>query len=77
MIGWLQRTLAGLAAIGAALAWAFMRGKRAARQETALEAAERIAAAERKRRDIEDAIQADTDLAARARRIGLQRGPGE
>jgi len=47
--------------------------KRQARQETALQAAERIAKAERKRGAIQDDIDQDTDLANRARRIGLVR----
>jgi len=64
--GW---ALAGLLAFLAV--WGL--AKRQARQETALQAAERIAKAERKRGAIQDDIDQDTDLANRARRIGLVR----
>lgn len=68
-VAWL---LAGLVAV-----WAIRRGaKREARTEAALEAAERIAAAEVKRGKIEDAIDQDTDLVRRARAAGVVR-PGE
>lgn len=62
-------------AIAALLAFLAVWGlaKRQARQETALQAAERIAKAERKRGAIQDDIDQDTDLANRARRIGLVR----
>jgi len=62
-------------AFAAALAFLAVWGlaKRQARQETALQAAERIAKAERKRGAIQDDIDQDTDLANRARRIGLVR----
>jgi len=51
--------------------------KRDARRETALEAAERIAKAERKRGKKDDDIDQDTDLVSRAMRINLVRGPNE
>ena len=66
-----------LAAIVGLVAWAYRKGRKEARQETALEAAERIATAHKIRRDIDDEVADDPDLAARARRIGLQRGPGQ
>lgn len=47
--------------------------KREARRETALEAAERIAKAERKRGRIEDEIEQDTDLVRRAKSAGIVR----
>jgi hypothetical protein len=47
--------------------------KREARRETALEAAERIAKAERKRGRIEDEIDQDTDLVRRAKSAGIVR----
>lgn len=68
---------AALAAILGFAAWAYRKGRKEARQETALAAAERIAKAHQIRRDIEDEVSDDPDLAARARRIGLQRGPGQ
>lgn len=64
--GW---ALAGLLAFLAV--WGL--AKRDARRETALAAAERIAKAELKRGKIENEIDEDTDLAGRARRVGLQR----
>jgi len=64
--GW---ALAGLLAFMAV--WGL--AKREARRETALQAAERIAKAERKRGRIEDEIEQDTDLAARAKRSGVIR----
>lgn len=64
--GW---ALAGLLAFMAV--WGL--AKREARRETALQAAERIAKAERKRGRIEDEIDQDTDLAARAKRSGVIR----
>lgn len=47
--------------------------KREARRETALQAAERIAKAERKRGRIEDEIDQDTDLVRRAHSVGVVR----
>lgn len=65
-LAWL---LAGLAAV-----WAIRAGaKREARMETALEAAERMAAAEIKRGKIEDDIDQDTDLVRRAKSAGVVR----
>jgi len=68
--GW---ALAGLLAFLAV--WGL--AKREARRETALEAAERIAKAERKRGKKDDGIDQDTDLVGRAMRSGLVRGPSE
>lgn len=68
--GW---ALAGLLAFLAV--WGL--AKREARRETALEAAERIAKAERKRGKKDDDIDQDTDLVGRAMRSGLVRGPNE
>lgn len=68
--GW---ALAGLLAFLAV--WGL--AKRDARRETALEAAERIAKAERKRGKKDDDIDQDTDLVSRAMRINLVRGPNE
>ena len=64
--GW---ALAGLLAFLAVWGMA----KRDARRETALQAAERIAKAERKRGKIEDEIDQDTDLVRRARSVGIVR----
>jgi len=64
--GW---ALAGLLAFLAI--WGL--AKRQARQETALQAAERIAKAEIKRGRIEDEIDQDTDLVRRAHASGLVR----
>lgn len=59
---------------GLVLLWAAMTyGKRIERQKSALRAAERIAAAEVKRGRIEDDIQDDVDLVARARRAAIVR----
>jgi hypothetical protein len=64
--GW---ALAGLLAFFAI--WGL--AKRQARQETALQAAERIAKAEIKRGRIEDEIDEDTDLVRRAHASGVVR----
>lgn len=64
--GW---ALAGLMAFLAV--WGL--AKREARRETALQAAERIAKAERKRGKIEDEIDQDTDLVRRAHSVGVVR----
>jgi len=64
--GW---ALAGLLAFLAV--WGL--AKREARRETALQAAERIAKAERKRGRIEDEIDQDTDLVRRAKSAGIVR----
>ena len=68
--GW---ALAGLLAFLAV--WGL--AKREARRETALQAAERIAKAERKRGKKDDDIDQDTDLVGRAMRSGLVRCPSE
>lgn len=68
--GW---ALAGLLAFLAV--WGL--AKRDARRETALQAAERIAKAERKRGKKDDNIDQDTDLVGRAMRSGLVRNPSE
>ena len=52
MIGSLRRTLYAAGALLLALLYAFARGRRSARQETALEAAERYA---KTRKDMDDA----------------------
>lgn len=71
--GWLKRALAWLVA-GLGIIWAaWLAGKREARRETALEAAERIAKAEIKRGRIDDGIDQDTDLVRRARASGVVR----
>ena len=66
-------------ALGAVVALMAVWGlaKREARRETALQAAERIAKAERKRGKKDDDIDQDTDLVGRAMRSGLVRGPSE
>jgi hypothetical protein len=68
------RKAAGLALAGL-LAFLAIWGlaKRQARQETALQAAERIAKAEIKRGRIEDEIDQDTDLVRRAHASGVVR----
>lgn len=73
MIGSLRRTLYAAGAMLLALLYAFARGRRSARRETALEAAERQAKAHDTRRRIEDDIQEDVDLYERARRAGVVR----
>lgn len=73
MIGSLRRTLYAAGALLLALLYAFARGRRSARRETALEAAERYAKAHDTRRRIEDDIQEDVDLYERARRAGVVR----
>ena len=65
-VAWL---LAGLVAFAGVLGMA----KRDARRETALAAAERIAAAEIKRGKIENDIDQDTDIVRRARASGVVR----
>lgn len=65
--------LAGLVALVLAVLGVYSKGKRAARQETALEAAERMAKAHDTRRKIEDDIQEDVDLYDRAKRSGIVR----
>ena len=69
----IKRALAWLlVALGAV--WAIRAGaKRDARMETALEAAERMAAAEIKRGKIEDDIDQGTDLVRRAKSAGVVR----
>lgn len=67
--------IAGLAVLG----FGFARkqaGKREARMETALEAAERMAKLELQRGKRDAEIQEDTDLVSRARRAGVVRGDG-
>lgn len=49
------------------------KGKRDQRQETALEAAERMAKANADRQEIEDDITSDPHLADRARGVGIVR----
>lgn len=73
MIGSIRRTLYAAGAILLAMLYAFARGRRSARRETALEAAERMAKAHTKRQEIEDDIQEDVDLYERARRAGVVR----
>lgn len=73
MIGSLRRTIYAAGALLLALLYAFARGRRSARQETALEAAERQAKAHTKRQEIEDDIADDPSLADRARGVGLVR----
>lgn len=77
MTAWLLAQIAPyLAAAGAiigALFWARRSGKRDAKRETALEAAERAAKLERERGKLDDEIQQDTDLVARAMRAGVVR----
>ena len=69
----IKRALAWLLAGLVAFAGVWGMAKRDARRETALEAAERISAAEIKRGKIEDDIDQDTDLVRRARASGLVR----
>ena len=71
--GPVKRALAWLLAGLVAVAGVWGMAKRDARRETALEAAERIAAAEIKRGKIEDDIDQDTDLVRRARNAGVVR----
>jgi hypothetical protein len=61
--------------LGAVIAFLAVWGlaKRDARRETALQAAERIAAAEIKRGEIENEIDEDTDLVRRAKSVGVLR----
>ena len=73
MIGSLRRSLYAAGALLLALLYAFARGRRSARRETALEAAERMAKAHTKRQEIEDDITSDPHLADRARGVGLVR----
>jgi hypothetical protein len=51
----------------------YFKGRHDARVKAELDAARAAMRAEAKRRRIEDDIAQDTDLAARARRIGMQR----
>ena len=67
--------IAGLAVLGFGVARK-RAGKREARMETALEAAERTARLERERGQRDAEIQEDTDLVDRARRAGVVRGEG-
>ena len=64
-----------IAALGLGMA-RYRSGKRDARRETALEAAERMAKLERERGTRDAEIQEDTDLVDRARRAGVVRGEG-
>jgi len=75
--GPIRRALAWLLAAGVAAAAVFFAGKREARKESALDAAERIAKAEIKRGRIDDEIQQDVDLVARARAAGVVRDGSE
>lgn len=59
MIGSLRRTLYAAGALLLALIYAFARGRRSARRETALEAAEREAKARRRMDDAEAAMGDD------------------
>ena len=59
MIGSLRRTLYAAGALLLALLYAFARGRRAARQETALEAAERYAKTRKDMDDAEAAVDSD------------------
>ena len=71
--GPIRRALAW-AGVGIALLWAaWGAGKRDARRNAALRAAEAIARAEVTRGKIEDDIQDDVDLVARAMRAGVVR----
>ncbi len=65
--------IAGLAVLGFGVARK-RAGKREARMETALEAAERAAKLEGERGQRDDDIQQDTDLVRRARAAGVVRG---
>lgn len=65
MIGSLRRTLYAAGALLLALIYAFARGRRSARRETALEAAERYA---KTRKDMDDAEAAMGDDPNSARR---------
>lgn len=65
MIGSLRRTIYAAGAILLALLYAFARGRRSARRETALEAAERYAKQRRKMDDAQDVVGDDPDLARR------------
>lgn len=65
--------IAGLAVLGFGVARK-RAGKREARMETALEAAERAAKLERERGQRDDDIQQDTDLVRRARAASVVRG---
>ncbi|WP_182442164.1 hypothetical protein [Cereibacter sphaeroides] len=56
-----------------ALVVAFLAGRLRASTSSALDAAERALGAEATRRQVDDEIADDTDLAARARRVGLVR----
>lgn len=59
---------------GAAIVvWAMITGRSGAETEHRLREAERQADALRARRDIEEDVDEDVDLAARARRVGLVR----
>lgn len=69
----IKRALAWLLTGLVAFAGVWGMAKRDARRETALEAAERIAAAEIKRGKIEDDIDQDTDLVRRAKSAGVVR----
>ena len=71
--GPIKRAVAWLLAGLVAFAGVWGVAKRDARRETALAAAERIAAAEIKRGKIEDDIDQDTDLVRRARAAGVVR----
>lgn len=59
MIGSLRRSLYAAGALLLALLYAFARGRRSARQETALEAAERYAKTRKDMDDAEAAVDSD------------------
>lgn len=77
MIAWLLSEfggwLAGAGAVIVALVTAWWRGRRSGQSAAKTQATRAALEAERKREEIEDDIQQDPDLAARARRSGLVR----
>ena len=72
---WIKRGVAWLAAGMALLLGARLSGRRSANADNKLRDLEQRLNAETTRREIDDDIQQDADLAARARRSGLVRPP--
>lgn len=62
MIGSLRRTLYAAGALLLALLYAFARGRRSARQETALEAAEREAKTRKRMDEADETTPSDPDV---------------
>lgn len=73
MIGAVQRWLAWLGAALSLALVAFVAGRRDGRADAEVERANATNDAYRKRERIDDAIDQDTDLVDRARRIGIVR----